>query len=92
MRLRINDRFGWSKYGVEPQIGSKWSVWDMSNGSVLYRDRVEDDDDDGSSSSSVGWEKLLEEKEKQVAALEAALEALIRDKRENKIKCDLNMV
>ncbi|CAN1235613.1 hypothetical protein LINPERPRIM_LOCUS4558 [Linum perenne] len=35
--LRINDRFGWSKYGVKVLQGGTvtWSVCDMHNGAVL---------------------------------------------------------
>ncbi|CAN1175548.1 hypothetical protein LINPERHAP2_LOCUS32000 [Linum perenne] len=35
--LRINDRFGWSKYGVKVLQGGTvtWSVCDMHNGDVL---------------------------------------------------------
>ncbi|CAN0879781.1 hypothetical protein LINGRAHAP2_LOCUS13285 [Linum grandiflorum] len=38
MRLRVNDYFGWSKYGVNPnggQAGVVWNRWDMSSGAVL---------------------------------------------------------
>ncbi|CAN1175590.1 hypothetical protein LINPERHAP2_LOCUS32028 [Linum perenne] len=41
--LRINDRFGWSKYGVKMLQGGNvnWSVCDMHNGAVLVNGREE---------------------------------------------------
>ncbi|CAN1142329.1 hypothetical protein LINPERPRIM_LOCUS25970 [Linum perenne] len=76
MRLRINDYFGWSRYGVDnSEVSVVWNRWDMSSGAVLV------------SSASDGYlKKLVEEKDKQLeakdkelAALKLAMKALIDD-------------
>ncbi|CAN1175602.1 hypothetical protein LINPERHAP2_LOCUS32037 [Linum perenne] len=67
-RLRINDHFGWSKYGVVRPggrvVSTVWNVCDMSNGVVLVDPPTMDDDD----------KKLLEEKEKLLEDKEKLLE------------------
>ncbi|CAI0396497.1 unnamed protein product [Linum tenue] len=68
MRLRINDRFGWSKYGVKPRISTVWSVWDMSSGAVLVAPPANDGTAAGGgekySALNESWKKVVEEKEK----------------------------
>ncbi|CAL1385629.1 unnamed protein product [Linum trigynum] len=72
-RLRINDHFGWSKYGVAPRICTIWSIWDMNNGAVLVAPPVEED---GCESM---LRKMLEERDKEVAALKTAMKALCHE-------------
>ncbi|CAN1175601.1 hypothetical protein LINPERHAP2_LOCUS32036 [Linum perenne] len=71
-RLRINDNFGWSRYGVKPPTRTMWSVCDMSNGVVLS-DRGEERSDckkcccctrDGLKNVIEEKDKLMEEKDK----------------------------
>ncbi|CAI0424277.1 unnamed protein product [Linum tenue] len=92
MRLRVNDYFGWSKYGVSPGVGPIWNRWDMSNGAVLVPAAA--------APSSDCWKKLAEEKDKlleksketesllrqsiadkdkQLAALKASMKALVQE-------------
>ncbi|CAL1363570.1 unnamed protein product [Linum trigynum] len=75
--LRLNDRFGWFKYGVRPAVetGTIWSVWDMSSGAVLVapplgRGRGGEDT----------WEKVVEEKEKEMEAKESLLRETLEEK------------
>ncbi|CAN1163609.1 hypothetical protein LINPERPRIM_LOCUS32726, partial [Linum perenne] len=55
-RLRINDNFGWSRYGVKPPTHTMWSVCDMSNGFVLS--------DCGEESTCDRLKNMIEEKDK----------------------------
>ncbi|CAI0396531.1 unnamed protein product [Linum tenue] len=83
-RLRINDHFGWSKYGVRPETSTAWSVSDMDNGAVLVgpptpttsssSSALSDDGDrrrDNMSPSSIYscWKKVQEEKDKLMKSL-----------------------
>ncbi|CAI0396530.1 unnamed protein product [Linum tenue] len=63
-RLRINDHFGWSKYGVRPETSTAWSVSDMDNGAVLVGPPTPT-----TSSSSSCWKKVQEEKDKLMKSL-----------------------
>ncbi|CAI0396487.1 unnamed protein product [Linum tenue] len=91
VRLRINDHFGWSKYGVNPQISTIWSIWDMNNGAVLVappanlgeegidvdeKKKLLEEKEKLLEEKNKLMEKMLEEKEKEVVSLKAALNAL----------------
>ncbi|CAI0396621.1 unnamed protein product [Linum tenue] len=83
VRLRINDHFGWSKYGVKPRISTIWSVWDMSNGAVLVAPPTEDDAADGGDKYSAlneSWKKVVEEKEKVREEKESLLRKSLAEK------------
>ncbi|CAL1363664.1 unnamed protein product [Linum trigynum] len=84
VRLRINDHFGWSKYGVKPRISTIWSVWDMSNGAVLVAPPpTEDDAADGGEKYSAlneSWKKVLEEKDKWMEEKESLLRKSLAEK------------
>ncbi|CAI0473774.1 unnamed protein product [Linum tenue] len=79
-RVRINDHFGWSKYGVKPVISTIWSIWDMSSGAVLVAPPIAqggDEGDDGSRYSVLyesSWKKIVEEKDKTESLLRKCLE------------------
>ncbi|CAN0879770.1 hypothetical protein LINGRAHAP2_LOCUS13274 [Linum grandiflorum] len=81
MRLRVNDYFGWSKYGVNVgQASVVWDRWDMNSGGVLIWNRSEM----GSGITMVDVAELkrveeemrkeLEEKEKEVDVLKQLVE------------------
>ncbi|CAI0396502.1 unnamed protein product [Linum tenue] len=74
--LRLNDRFGWSKYGVRPAIetGTIWSVWDMSSGAVLVAPPL------GRRGGEDTWEKVVEEKEKEMEEKESLLRKTLEEK------------
>ncbi|CAL1362839.1 unnamed protein product [Linum trigynum] len=78
VRLRINDRFGWSRYGVKPQLSSRamlWSICDMSNGAVLVPvDQLQDGTAGGKSVMHSCWNKLVEEKNKVIEEKEKLME------------------
>ncbi|CAN0879782.1 hypothetical protein LINGRAHAP2_LOCUS13286 [Linum grandiflorum] len=76
MRLRVNDYFGWSKYGVNAgQAGVVWDRWDMSSGAVLVPAAAAA----GSGSNEALLKKLLEQKDRELAALKLAMKALVND-------------
>ncbi|CAN1853617.1 hypothetical protein LINPERHAP1_LOCUS41097 [Linum perenne] len=78
MRLRINDYFGWSRYGVDnSEVSVVWDRWDMSSGAVLVSSAS---DGDGYLKKLVEEkDKQLEAKDKELAALKLAMKALIDD-------------
>ncbi|CAL1363568.1 unnamed protein product [Linum trigynum] len=94
--LRVNDHFGWSKYGVVPEIGGDdvWSVCDMGNGDVLMGPPTVDgscgEDEDGKFCGV--WKKVVEEKEKVMEKTEALLRKSIEEKEQEaaSLKAALN--
>ncbi|CAL1363560.1 unnamed protein product [Linum trigynum] len=96
--MRVNDHFGWSKYGVVPEIGSDdvWSVCDMGNGDVLMGPPTVDgscgkDEDEDAKFCGV-WKKVVEEKEKVMEKTEALLRKSIEEKEQEaaSLKAALN--
>ncbi|CAN0879773.1 hypothetical protein LINGRAHAP2_LOCUS13283 [Linum grandiflorum] len=76
MRLRVNDYFGWSKYGVNVgQASVVWDRWDMNSGGVL----VSASNEDLLKKLVEEKDKALEMKDKELAALKLAMKALVED-------------
>ncbi|CAI0406928.1 unnamed protein product [Linum tenue] len=72
-RLRVNDYFGWAKYGVKPPIGTStiWNRCDLSSGETLVDVGLllknKEKEMQGNKEVESLWEKSVQEKDKQLA-------------------------
>ncbi|CAL1372978.1 unnamed protein product [Linum trigynum] len=77
MRLRVNDYFGWAKYGVKPPISTStiWNKCDLSNGDTLV-DIVQLLKNKEKEMQEMVKEKIkqLDEKEKEVSVMRKLVE------------------